>query len=109
MEELGPKQLLDYCLPSVPSLFTCNIEQTLLAVQDWLTSIGCDLSGLLLSELPTPRAWQILENDGRRTEVLTLCLIAEANMSIRKPAYCEIYHIICQNPSIKWYTRMLLL
>src|SRR3569833_97791 len=38
--------------------------------QDWLTGIGCDIEGLIMYEqMPTPRAWLILEKDGRRTEV----------------------------------------
>lgn len=36
----------------------------------WLENIGCDVSGLLpTSGMQTPRAWQITENDGRRTQV----------------------------------------
>jgi len=39
--------------------------------QEWLsTNIGCDLSGLITSDaLPTPRAWQVMDWDGRRTQV----------------------------------------
>lgn len=41
-------------------------------MQDWLDGLNVDTSGLLLSDdTPTPRAWQILEDDGRRTHVLT--------------------------------------
>ena len=37
----------------------------------WLTSMGVDVSGLLVSEEghPTPRAWQLFEEDGTRTQV----------------------------------------
>jgi sugar/nucleoside kinase (ribokinase family) len=35
----------------------------------YLEAKGIDLGGLRLSDLPTPRAWQILESDGRRTQV----------------------------------------
>jgi sugar/nucleoside kinase (ribokinase family) len=36
----------------------------------WLQSTGIDTAGLRLSsEWPTPRAWQVLESDGRRTQV----------------------------------------
>ncbi|MFT5194182.1 MAG: sugar/nucleoside kinase (ribokinase family) [Cellvibrionaceae bacterium] len=34
-----------------------------------LTPHGFDNSGLLVTGLPTPRAWQVLEEDGRRTQV----------------------------------------
>jgi cytidine kinase len=34
-----------------------------------LESAGIDLSGILYNELPTPRAWQVMEADGQRTEV----------------------------------------
>ena len=34
-----------------------------------LTPHGFDGSGLVVTELPTPRAWQVLEADGRRTQV----------------------------------------
>lgn len=38
--------------------------------QRWLEQAGIDTQGLRRSpELPTPRAWQILESDGRRTQV----------------------------------------
>lgn len=38
--------------------------------QTWLESSGLDLGGLRRSpQWPTPRAWQILEADGRRTQV----------------------------------------
>ncbi|KAI8472250.1 MAG: Ribokinase-like protein [Monoraphidium minutum] len=41
------------------------------SVTDWLSgNVGCDLSGLILCDgLPTPRAWQVMEWDGRRTQV----------------------------------------
>jgi len=35
----------------------------------WLSSIGVDTSGLLLHPRSTPRAWQVFEADGRRTQV----------------------------------------
>jgi hypothetical protein len=40
-----------------------------MCLQEWLQNIGCDLSGLQAGELPTPRAWQVFEEDGRRTQV----------------------------------------
>jgi cytidine kinase len=35
----------------------------------WFASCGIDTGGLRRSELPTPRAWQVLELDGRRTQI----------------------------------------
>ena len=35
----------------------------------WLAAAGIDLAGVRETELPTPRAWQMLERDGRRTQV----------------------------------------
>lgn len=41
--------------------------------QAWLQSIGADASGLVIQaasgQRPTPRAWQLFEEDGRRTQV----------------------------------------
>lgn len=34
-----------------------------------LRAAGVDLSGVRISGLPTPRAWQVTESDGRRTQV----------------------------------------
>jgi sugar/nucleoside kinase (ribokinase family) len=34
-----------------------------------LAPLGLDGSGLVITELPTPRAWQVLEEDGRRTQI----------------------------------------
>jgi len=40
------------------------------AAEGWLAAMGIDTAGLRRSEdWPTPRAWQILEADGRRTQV----------------------------------------
>ncbi|XP_024545143.1 uncharacterized protein C16C9.01c [Selaginella moellendorffii] len=39
------------------------------ACREWLENMGIDTSGLLEWESPTLRAWQILEEDGRRTQV----------------------------------------
>ena len=37
---------------------------------NWMQSAGIDTAGLRLSpEWPTLRAWQVLESDGRRTQV----------------------------------------
>jgi len=35
----------------------------------WLESAGIDHTGVRLTDLPTPRAWQVLEADGRRTQI----------------------------------------
>jgi hypothetical protein len=43
------------------------------AVQAWLTEIGVDVSGLIAGQQPTPRAWQLFEEDGTRTQVCS-CL-----------------------------------
>ncbi|KAG2485560.1 hypothetical protein HYH03_015725 [Edaphochlamys debaryana] len=37
--------------------------------KDWLLSIGADTSGLVLHPRPTPRAWQVFEEWGRRTQI----------------------------------------
>lgn len=65
--------------PSSPHL--CKMCTTVLCsdlrrinhvLQEWLGALNVDTSGLLLSgDVPTPRAWQILEDDGRRTQVQT--------------------------------------
>ena len=36
---------------------------------NWLEPHGFDSSGLVVTALPTPRAWQVLEEDGRRTQI----------------------------------------
>uniref|UniRef100_A0A7S0RQS8 Carbohydrate kinase PfkB domain-containing protein n=1 Tax=Chlamydomonas leiostraca TaxID=1034604 RepID=A0A7S0RQS8_9CHLO len=36
---------------------------------EWLHSIGVDTRGLVPHVRPTPRAWQVFEEDGRRTQV----------------------------------------
>jgi cytidine kinase len=35
----------------------------------WLESCGINLEGIRTSEIPTPRAWQAMEEDGQRTQV----------------------------------------
>jgi sugar/nucleoside kinase (ribokinase family) len=39
------------------------------AVWDWLRDSGIDSQGLAMRGEATPRAWQVTENDGRRTQV----------------------------------------
>lgn len=36
---------------------------------DWLRENQIDPGGIRVSDLPTPRAWQVMEEDGRRTQV----------------------------------------
>jgi hypothetical protein len=38
-------------------------------VQAWLVGVGVDVSGLMEGQLTTPRAWQLFEEDGTRTQV----------------------------------------
>jgi sugar/nucleoside kinase (ribokinase family) len=41
-----------------------------LTAREWLDRSGIDLEGLSVDrDLPTPRAWQVMEADGRRTQV----------------------------------------
>jgi sugar/nucleoside kinase (ribokinase family) len=37
--------------------------------RQWLIESGIDTTGIRVTDLPTPRAWQITERDGRRTQV----------------------------------------
>jgi len=39
------------------------------SVQNWLSDSGIDTGGIHCSDLPTPRAWQLMESDGRRTQL----------------------------------------
>ncbi len=39
------------------------------SARKWLESAGIDRTGVRETALPTPRAWQLLEADGRRTQV----------------------------------------
>lgn len=51
----------------------------------WIRSTGIDATGLHLSaEWPTPRAWQVLEADGRRTQVWRVPMTAIAAQLGRK-------------------------
>ena len=43
------------------------------AHREWLHAAGVDTTGLLeIVDRQTPRAWQILEDDGRRTQVMEM-------------------------------------
>ncbi len=39
------------------------------SIEEWLSAYDIDTRGIRTSALPTPRAWQLLEADGRRTQV----------------------------------------
>ena len=57
--------------------------------QEWLSALNVDPSGLLLADgAQTPRAWQILEDDGRRTQVMLRHL---ARTSINSTHYTREY------------------
>jgi sugar/nucleoside kinase (ribokinase family) len=61
----------------------------------WLEAMGIDTAGLRFSDhWPTPRAWQLLEADGRRTQVWRVpgpALEAQLSRSLDKlpPDYCR--------------------
>lgn len=54
--------------PSVGLVAGVN-RMDLPVVKTWLEQSGIDTAGLRVNDLPTPRAWQLLEADGRRTQV----------------------------------------
>lgn len=51
-----------------------------------LAPLGFDGSGLVVTDLPTPRAWQVLEEDGRRTQVPRVTSEAWFQQLVRIPA-----------------------
>lgn len=62
-------------------------------VKKWLRSAQIDHHGIHVTDLPTLRAWQILEQDGRRTQVWRVDQEARQaqlarNLSDLPPAYC---------------------
>lgn len=67
----------------------------------WLHEMGIDTGGLILSALATPRAWQIVEDDGRRTQVWrseessAMFAMLRPAMAILPPHYrrATTYHI----------------
>lgn len=73
----GQQQLLRFDIRmGTPTAFTPRQAQLLVRLcalsglsQAWLTDVGVDVSGLIEGQLPTPRAWQLFEEDGRRTQV----------------------------------------
>lgn len=55
----------------------------------WLEDMGIDSSGLLMWSSPTLRAWQILELDGRRTQVWRVSLGDEV-LDMLRPPLCSL-------------------
>ncbi len=51
-----------------------------------LEPYGFDNSGLIVTNLPTPRAWQVLEEDGRRTQIPRVSPEAWFDQLVRVPA-----------------------
>lgn len=53
------------------------------AHREWLQAAGVDTGGLLeIAGGQTPRAWQILEDDGRRTQVMTCSVRTSESLTI---------------------------
>lgn len=53
---------------------------------------GFDGSGLVVTEWPTPRAWQLLEENGRRTQIPRITAVSWFNQLVRTPAAQPIPH-----------------
>ena len=73
----GPQTAFGMCLPALAG-WTQKSRVGLVAgvgrdlppsAYAWFESAGIDLTGVRKTDLPTPRAWQLLETDGRRTQV----------------------------------------
>ena len=73
----GPQTAFGMCLPALAG-WTQKSRVGLIAgvghdlppsAYAWFESAGIDLTGVRETDLPTPRAWQLLEADGRRTQV----------------------------------------
>lgn len=56
-------------------------------VMRWLHASGVDTAGVRLTSFPTPRAWQVLEEDGRRTQVWRVPAAAVGAQLTRKLDY----------------------
>lgn len=73
----GPQALFGYQVAYAPDssalahvALAAEVGQDLPSnAKAWLQERGADLGGLLPGPLPTPRAWQLFEQDGRRTQV----------------------------------------
>jgi sugar/nucleoside kinase (ribokinase family) len=70
-------------------------------IADWFTGMGIDTNGMYETTHPTPRAWQILEADGRRTQVWrsepseALYSMLRPDLRLLPSAYCQasVYHL----------------
>jgi sugar/nucleoside kinase (ribokinase family) len=65
-------QLVHTCLAGAPAQLglAAGVGGELpAACRTWLAQLGVDVSGLIEGQLPTPRAWQLFETDGTRTQV----------------------------------------
>ncbi len=58
-----------------------------LVAMDWLCTSGIDTTGVRLTNFPTPRAWQVLEENGRRTQVWRVSSVAIGAQLTRKLDY----------------------
>lgn len=56
-------------------------------VMEWLRASGIDTTGVRLTDFPTPRAWQVLEENGRRTQVWRVSGAAISAQLTRKLDY----------------------
>lgn len=66
----GPQTAFGMRLWSTNVGFVAGVHQSDQAyIEAWLSSHDIDPRGIRTSDLPTPRAWQLLEADGRRTQV----------------------------------------
>lgn len=87
----GPQTLFGYQLyqtqPVAVGLAAGVGADLPLPCRDWLGRCGVALDGLLLQpDCPTPRAWQVLEDDGRRAEVRCVATAAAAAALLPAPA-----------------------
>ncbi|WIA36335.1 hypothetical protein OEZ86_007657 [Tetradesmus obliquus] len=57
--------------------------------KEWLRSIGCNTAGLLVGQQPTPRAWQVFEEDGRRTQIWRVRECDELYQQLR-PSFAQL-------------------
>lgn len=57
--------------------------------KEWLRSIGCNTAGLFVGQQPTPRAWQVFEEDGRRTQIWRVRECDELYQQLR-PSFAQL-------------------
>ncbi len=66
----GPQTAFGMRLVSSSVGLSASINQADLPLMTpWMVESDIQEAGLILTELPTPRAWQLLEEDGRRTQL----------------------------------------